>query len=140
MMISARNQIDGIVTSVTYGPLDVVVVLQTLNKTALTASISTQCAEAMALQNDDRVIAFFQSGHVLVATGWALGISARNKLFGVAEAVIMGAVNTEVIVRLRESNDRISAVITTDAVRELALKVGDEVVAIIKASEVMLAK
>jgi molybdate transport system regulatory protein len=118
----------------------VVVALQTPNKTVLTASISTQCAQAMGLKNDDQVIAFFQAGHVLVATGWALGISARNKFVGIAEGIIMGAVNTEVVVRLQESNDRISAIITTDAVRELALKPGDEVVAIIKASEVMLAK
>ena len=52
----------------------------------------------------------------------------------------MGAVNSEVIVRLRESHDRISAVITNEAVRELELKNGDEVVVIVKASDVMVAK
>ncbi len=140
MMISARNQIDAVIEELRYGPVSVLLELQTQSGTRMLASVSTMSAEAMQLQCGDRIIAFFQAAHVLIATGWAMGISARNKLHGIAEQVHMGAINSEVIVRLRESHDRISAVITNEAVRELELKNGDEVVVIVKASDVMVAK
>ena len=140
MMISARNQIDGVIAELRYGPVSVLLELQTANGTRMSASVSTMSAEAMQLQQGDRIVAFFQASHVLIATGWAMGISARNKLPGIAEQVRMGAVNAEIVVRLEESKDRISAVITNEAVRELELKDGDEVVVIVKASDVMVAK
>jgi molybdopterin-binding protein len=37
-------------------------------------------------------------------------------------------------------NQRVTAIITADAVRELALKPGDEAVALIKATEVMIGR
>jgi hypothetical protein len=43
-------------------------------------------------------------------------------------------------VRLRIGDQRLTAVITGDAVQELKLKRGDEAVAIIKSTEVMIAR
>jgi molybdopterin-binding protein len=37
-------------------------------------------------------------------------------------------------------NQRVTAIITADAVRELALKPGDEAIALIKATEVMIGR
>jgi molybdate transport system regulatory protein len=140
MMISARNQIDGLINLLEYGPNSVLVELETANGTRMLASISTTSAKAMQLQQGDRIVAFFQAAHVLIATGWAMGISARNKLDGVIETLHIGSVNSEIVVRLNESKDRIGAIITNEAVGELELKSGDVVVVIIKASDVMIAK
>ncbi len=68
-----------------------------------------------------------------------MGISARNKLSGRVHRITMGVVNAEIDLLL-EGMERIVAVITNEAVAELRLKDGDEIVAIIKASDVMIAK
>jgi molybdate transport system regulatory protein len=139
MMISARNQIDAEVAGVNRGGVSALLQLQTAQGTEMYASITGEAADALAVREGDRVIAFFKASHVLVATGWAIPISARNRLEGVIETVKHGVVNAEVRVRL-SSGDRVSATVTEDAVSNLALEPGMNVVAIVKASDVMLAK
>jgi molybdate transport system regulatory protein len=139
MMISARNQIDAEVAGVSRGGVSALLQLQTAQGTEMYASITGEAADALAVREGDRVIAFFKASHVLVATGWAIPISARNRLEGVIETVKHGIVNAEVRVRL-SSGDRLSATVTEDAVSNLALEPGMNVVAIVKASDVMLAK
>ena len=65
-------------------------------------------------------------------------VSGRNKLVGLVSAIkrdrIMAQVNLEV------GENKITAVITRDALDGLGLKVGDRAVALIKATEVMVIK
>lgn len=138
-MISAGNQLDVLISEVLYGPVSVLLILQTKQGVRMVASVSKSSATAMRLREGERVIAVFQASHVLVATGWAMGISARNKLSGRVHRITMGVVNAEIDLLL-EGMERIVAVITNEAVAELRLKDGDEIVAIIKASDVMIAK
>jgi len=63
-------------------------------------------------------------------------ISGRNQLIGkVLELVIEGLLAKVV---LAIGDQRVTAIITADAARELALKKGDTAVALIKATEVMI--
>jgi molybdopterin-binding protein len=64
-------------------------------------------------------------------------ISARNQLRGKVEAIDLGVVTAKVGVRVGEN--LIESVITRQSVLDLGLKVGDEVTAIIKSTEIMLA-
>ncbi len=65
-------------------------------------------------------------------------ISGRNQLSGtVAEVVIEGLLAKVV---LAVGSQRITAIITADAVRELDLKPGEPALALIKATEVMIGK
>jgi molybdopterin-binding protein len=66
-------------------------------------------------------------------------ISARNQLKGKVKAVKPGAVMTEVIVELPDGQEVVS-VITLGSAQELNLQAGDAVTAIIKSTEVMIAK
>lgn len=68
----------------------------------------------------------------------ALKTSARNRLSGVVTEVRLGNVMAQVKIRVGD-NELVSA-ITRDAAEELDLKVGDEVAAIIKSTEVMVGK
>lgn len=68
----------------------------------------------------------------------ALKTSARNRLPGVVTAVKLGEVMAQVDVRVGDNH--IVSVITREAAEELELKEGDQVIAIIKATEVMVAK
>jgi len=65
-------------------------------------------------------------------------LSARNVLKGKIKKIIQGAVNSEVIIELPGGIEVVS-VITKESVDNLELKVGKEVYAVIKASNVMVA-
>ncbi|HXY45643.1 MAG TPA: TOBE domain-containing protein [Acidimicrobiales bacterium] len=66
-------------------------------------------------------------------------LSARNQLEGVVTRVDHGAVMSTVVVRLAGGQEVVSA-ITRDSAETLALAEGDDVKAVIKATEVMIAK
>lgn len=70
--------------------------------------------------------------------GALVAISGRNRLAGYVEEVRVDRLLAQV--RLRIGDQTLTAVITRDAVDELKLKRGDEALAIIKATEVMIAR
>lgn len=72
---------------------------------------------------------------------WSLGMktSARNALRGRIARVTLGAVNTEVTLRLADGLD-IVAIVTAQSVEELGLVEGSPAIALIKSSFVILAK
>jgi molybdopterin-binding protein len=71
-------------------------------------------------------------------TGASVLISGRNQLRGIVEEVRGDGLLAQV--RLRIGEQRLTAIITQDAVDELRLKRGDEAVAVIKSTEVMIAR
>jgi len=66
-------------------------------------------------------------------------LSARNVIAGTVKAVNRGQTTAHVKIDIGGGNT-ITASITVEAVDDLALKVGDKVSAIIKASEVIVGK
>ena len=66
-------------------------------------------------------------------------LSARNRLRAKVVEVKIGAVTSQVRMRLVSTN-LMTSVITNDAVEDLALKEGDEVEAIVKSTDVLVAK
>lgn len=64
-------------------------------------------------------------------------ISARNQLRGKVTEIKEGAVNGEVTVDLG-SGKTICSIITMESIKNLGIKVGSEVTALIKASSVVL--
>ena len=64
-------------------------------------------------------------------------LSTRNQLKGTVDSITEGIVNSEVIIRLPGKNQVVS-VITNGAVKSLELEKGSKVIALIKASNVML--
>jgi molybdate transport system regulatory protein len=68
-----------------------------------------------------------------------LKISARNRLEGTVEDVSKGAITAKIKVKIDEPVV-VTAIISKDAAEELDIKPGDKVEAVIKATEVMIAK
>ena len=66
------------------------------------------------------------------------GLSARNRLHGFIDEVRIDGLLAQV--RMRVGDQSLTAVITADAVRALKLRRGDDALAIIKSTEVMIAK
>ena len=71
-------------------------------------------------------------------SGLIVALSGRNQLRGFIEEVRIDGLLAQV--RLRIGDQRLTAVITADAVDELKLKRGDYALAIIKSTEVMIAR
>jgi len=65
-------------------------------------------------------------------------LSARNQLPGTIKSIKLGTVMAEVVVEV--AGVEVVASITRGSVESLGLKVGDEVRAVVKATEVMIAK
>jgi molybdopterin-binding protein len=65
--------------------------------------------------------------------------SARNQLKGTVKSVKLGTVMAEVVVELPDGQQIVSA-ITRTSVESLGLNEGDAVLAVIKATEVMIGK
>src|SRR3982751_6354900 len=71
-------------------------------------------------------------------TGLIVAISGRNQLRGYVDEVRVEGLLAQV--RLRIGDQTLTAVITRDAVEELKLKRGDDALAIVKSTEVMIAR
>jgi molybdopterin-binding protein len=65
-------------------------------------------------------------------------VSARNRLPGTVVRVRLGGVMAQVTIRV--GRQIVEAVITRDSAEEMGLKKGDRVAALIKSTEVMVAK
>src|SRR5947207_14499602 len=71
-------------------------------------------------------------------TGAIVSISGRNQLRGYVDEVRVEGLLAQV--RLRIGDQTLTAVITRDAVEELKLRRGDEALAIVKSTDVMVAR
>jgi molybdopterin-binding protein len=67
-----------------------------------------------------------------------MALSARNQLRGTVKSVVLGSVMAEVVIDM--AGHEIVSVVTRRAVENLGIKAGDEVTAVIKATEVLLDK
>lgn len=65
-------------------------------------------------------------------------INVRNQFKGVISAIVEGQVVSEIDVQT--ASGIVTSVITTRSVRDLELKIGSEVIAFVKSTEVSIAK
>jgi molybdopterin-binding protein len=65
-------------------------------------------------------------------------LSARNHLVGTVEEITSDAIMCHVVVRV--GDHLVESVITTRSAQELNLRKGDQVTAVVKATEVMISK
>jgi len=86
---------------------------------------------------EDHLSEFLSDAEYWEALG--LKISARNRLKGKVLAVEKDKITAKVKVQIT-APATVTALISTEAVEDLGIKVGDEVEAVIKATEVMIAK
>ncbi len=71
-------------------------------------------------------------------TGFIVALSGRNRVRGFVEEVRTDGLIGQV--RLRIGDQVLTALVTTDALRELNLRRGDDALAIIKSTDVMIAR
>lgn len=138
MRTSARNQFSGKVAVVRKGTVNSDVVLDLGDELSISANITNEAVEDLGLKPGRDALALIKSSFVLLTPDADTRVSARNKLRGTVCAIVPGAVNAEVKVKL--SGTRVlTAVITLDALEELNLVIGTPCTALVKASHVLIA-
>ena len=135
-MISARNQIKGVVAEVKEGAVNGIVKVDAGEGNMISATISMDSIKDLGIVAGKEVTAVIKATSVMMANG-KLNISARNQLTGTVSAINEGAVNA--IVKLDVPGGiGITSTISMEAVKDLGLEVGKEATAIIKATSVMI--
>lgn len=138
MKISARNVLPGRVQSVVKGAVNAEVALQLEGGETVVAVITNSSVQSLDLAPGKPAYAVIKASEVMIGVGVASGtISARNVLPGEISAVIGGAVNSEVKIRL-SGGTSVVASITKGSVESLKLEPGVKVSAIVKASNVLV--
>ncbi|MFF1445391.1 molybdopterin-binding protein [Streptomyces sp. NPDC058295] len=137
MSLSIRNQLPGTVTAVRPGEVMATVKIHLDGGQDLTAAITLEAVDQLALAAGTAVRALVKSTEVSLATGRVDGLSIRNQLTGTITGLVTGGVMASVKVSM--DGGELTAVITKEAATDLGLFVGSDVIALIKATEVSLA-
>jgi molybdate transport system regulatory protein len=138
MNISARNIFSGTITGVTAGPVNSQVELTTAGGDKIIAVVTSTSVTELGLAPGKPANAYVKAPWVIVLAGQPdIRFSARNHLTGTVLQVTEGAVNSEIAIQL-PGGTPVFAVITNEAVRELALKPGAPASVLFKASHVIL--
>jgi molybdate transport system regulatory protein len=138
MKISARNVLEGKVLNVTLGAVNAQVTLLLASGENIVAIITNSSVKSLDLAEGKTAYAIIKASEVIVGKGVdGAKLSARNVLPGKVADVLDGAVNSEVSILL-SGGIAIVASITKGSVARLGLQAGDQVSAIVKASNVMI--
>ena len=136
MKLSARNQFAGTVAKISEGAVNGIVTID-VNGTPVSATISMAAIRELDLQPGKAAYAVIKATEVMVGRGEHLPLSARNQFPGKVSNVEKGAVNS--IVKLTElGGQTMSATISNAAVEELGLAPGEDALAVVKATSVMV--
>jgi len=139
MRTSARNQFLGKVASVKTGAVNDEIALDVAGGHRIVAVITHGSTQELGLVPGAEAYALIKaSSIILVAADESARFSARNQLRGTVSRVQPGAVNTEVVIDL-DGGVAVAAIVTNDSSEALELAVGKSVMAIFKASSVILA-
>ena len=107
---------------------------------SIVSIITNSSVENLGLAINDEVVAVVKSNNVLLSTTQNnLQINEINSLKGNIEEINIGSVNAEVVVNIG-NEDKIVAIVTTNSIENMGLKVGASVDVIIKASDIMIGK
>jgi len=138
MNVSARNAFKGKITSLTDGAVNAEVELTTVGGDKIVTILTEGSVKSLGLAVGKEAIAYVKAPWVIVLTGVAdVRFSARNQFTGKVKILNKGAVNSEVGIEL-PGGTVVYSIVTNESAHDLALKVGVDATALIKASHVVL--
>ena len=131
------SKVSGTITKVVKGHIHANV--QILWKSIpLSVVITTASCEDMHLSEGDTITVLIKGTDVMLAKSFSGMISARNRVSGIVKQIIEGDVVSKVFV---ESQDEmLHAIITNTSLKEMDVREGNEITAIVKSTELILYK
>jgi len=138
MRISAKNAFSGTVSKIVREISVSQVVLQLKSGHQMTAVVSTDSVDALGLEVGSSAYALVKASSVMIAKNYlSLKISAKNRITGRITKITESAVLGEVVLDIG-AGETITATITDSSVKNLDLKEGDEVWAVVKSTSVIV--
>lgn len=139
MKLSARNQLLVEITDITTGAVNSQVVAKLSSGEILRSTITIESEKNLNLRIGKEVLFIFKAPSVIIAKDddKSLNLSASNQIKGTIKEAKIGAVNAEITIETK-GHQTITASITKDSAMEMKLGVGDEVVSIIKANQIII--
>jgi molybdate transport system regulatory protein len=135
---SARNQLSGRVVAIRKGVVNDTVELELPGGERVVATLTSESTHDLGLEIGTAAIALIKASSVLVALqDDGMRLSARNQFPGTVIQVTVGPVNADIRIRLA-GGSVMSSVITAESATALGLEEGVAVLAIVKASSVIL--
>lgn len=135
---SARNQLSGRVVDIRKGVVNDTVELELPGGERVVASLTSESTQDLGLEVGSEAIALIKASSVLVGLpDDRMRLSARNQFPGTVAQITLGPVSADVRIKLA-GGSTMSAVVTRESATALGLEEGVAVVAIVKASSVIL--
>lgn len=135
---SARNQLSGKVVNVEKGAVNDAIELEIQGGQRIVATVTSESTRLLGLQPGREAMALIKASSVLIGLpSESMKLSARNQLAGRISQIVPGAVNAEATIQL-EGGGVMVAIVTHGSAQSLGLAAGVAVVAIVKASSVIL--
>lgn len=141
MQLSARNQLLVKIKEIKKGAVNAEISAVLSSGECLKSVITNTSLENLALKIGDEICFIFKAPSVILGKfsndDKITKIGVENQLKGVVKHATIGAVNAEIIIEIK-GHQNITAIITKESANALKIGVGDEVFAIIKASEIIV--
>ncbi|MCO7988066.1 TOBE domain-containing protein [Escherichia fergusonii] len=139
MAVSARNQLIGTISALALGAVNDEVELTLAGGAKLVAIVTRRNQLALGLKKGKEAIALIKAPWVtLVSEDCGLKFSARNQFVGSVSQVTEGTVNATVHIKT-DAGFELVAGITNESQHEMKLSQGSRVIALIKASAILIA-
>ena len=136
MKSSSKNLISGDIKEINQGEYNTKIEVKVSEDLSLYSIIPTSSFLDMKLKLDEKVFALIQESSIMIALNNPEGISARNIIKSTISALKTDAVSTEI--KLSIGKNTLTSAISNDSHEQLGLKIGQEVYAIIKATDIVI--
>ncbi len=130
LQVSSSNRLFGRVERMRVGYVDVEIDLAIAGGHSISVLVTQASAEALKLRPGMEVVALLDAAQIILVKDFAgYRLSAGNQLSGVVERIERDEIDAMVILRLLHGDD-IVAIISSESLQTMGLKVGDAVVAV----------
>ncbi|EKT61355.1 TOBE domain-containing protein [Providencia sneebia] len=139
MQVSARNQLVGSISEIKEGAVNNEVILSLADGEELTTVITCESCKTLNLTVGKEAVAIIKAPWVVLAKpDCGLQFSARNQFSGKVTNIIEGAVNSTIHL-VTTKGVELTAIITNESLQDMQLTKGNDIIALVKASSVILA-
>ena len=104
----------------------------------LSVIITRASCDDMHLSVGDTISVLIKGTDIMLAKSFSGMLSARNRAKGVVRQIIQGDILSKIIVE--SQGDMLHAIITNTSLKDMDIRRGDEVTAIVKSTELILSK
>ena len=131
------SKVSGTITKVVKGHIHANVQIQ-WKSIPLSVVITSVSCEDMHLSEGDSITVLIKGTDVMLAKSFSGMISARNRVSGIVKQIIEGDVVSKVFVE--SQGEMLHAIITNTTLKEMDVREGNEITAIVKSTELILYK